>query len=136
MNKKLLESYQANKRLIDRNKQKIDDEQCKDIPTVMGKVTGSLHDFPYIEQRFTVQMSEPVEANRANQRIHKWQQEIVRAEQEIREVERFIANIEDVRDREIFTYRYIDNMKVNNIAKRVGYTHGRISQIISKYMKD
>lgn len=136
MNKKVLEAYQANKRLIERNNKKIEDEQCKDIPVVKGKVTGSSRNFPYIENHMTVQMNDPVEADKSHKRIVRWQQEVSQAETEIEEVEQFIAEIEDVKIREIFTYRYIDNMKVGEIAKRVGYTHGRVSQIISKFIKD
>ena len=136
MNKRLLESYQANKRLIERNKKKIEEEQCKDIPEVMGKVTGSTHDFPYIKQHFSVQMNEPVEAAKVSKRITKWQQEIAQAEKEMEMVESFIAGIADVQSREIFTYRYIDGMKATEVARKVGYTHGRISQIISKSLKD
>lgn len=136
MNKRLLESYQANRRLVERNKKKIEEEQCRDIPVVMGKVTGSAQDFPYIAQRFSVQMDEPVEADRAYRRILKWQQEIAQAEKEMEEVERFIAGIDEAKGREIFTYRYVDGMKAVEVAKKVGYTHGRVSQIISKYMKD
>lgn len=136
MNKRLLESYQANKRLIERNKKKIEEEQHKDIPVVMGKVKGSAHDFPYIEQRFSVQMDDPVEADRAYRRILKWQQGIERAEKEMEEVERFIAGIEEVKGREIFTYRYADGMKAVEVAKKVGYTKGRVSQIISNLLKD
>lgn len=136
MNKKKLEAYQANKRLIERNKKKIEDEQCRDKPEVMGKVSGSSHEFPYIEQRFTVQMTEPVEAAKSSKRITTWQREITQAEKEMEEVEQFIAGIEDVKNREIFTYRYIDGMRTAEVAGNVGYTKGRISQIISKYIKD
>lgn len=136
MDKKILESYQANKRLIERNKKKIEDEQCKDIPVVMGKVEGSAKEFPYTRQRFSVQISEPAEVNRSNKRIMKWQQEIARAEKEIDAVDRFIGGMTDMRIKEIFTYRYIDGMKVSDIAAEIGYTHGRVSQLISKYTKD
>lgn len=136
MNKKVLEAYQANKRLIERNNKKIEDEQCKDIPVVKGKVTGSSRNFPYIENHMTVQMNDPVEADKSHKRIVRWQQEVSQAETEIEEVEQFIAEIEDVKIREIFTYRYIDGMKVVEIARRVGYTKGRISQIISNLVKD
>lgn len=135
MTRKLLESYQSNKRLIERNKKKIEDERLN-VPVVMGKVTGSSHDFPYTPQRFSVQMSEPVESEKAAKRITRWEQEIEQAEKEIDEVEQFINGIEDVRDREIFTYRYIDGLKAVQVAKKVGYSKGRISQIISKYLKD
>lgn len=136
MNRKILESYQANKRMIERNKKKIEDERCKDIPAVMGKVMGSSSDFPYTGRRFTVQMDEPVEADKSIRRINRWTKEIEQASVDIEAVELFIAGIEDVRDREILTYRYIDGMKMVDVARLVGYTHGRISQIIAKYTKD
>lgn len=136
MKRKKLESYLVNKRVIERNKQKIEDEKYKDRPVVMGKVKGSSPDFPYIEQRFSVQMDEPVEADKINRRITEWEKEIEQAEKEIQEIEQFVSQIQDIRDREIFTYRYIDGMKVADVACMVGYTHGRISQIISKYLKD
>jgi plasmid maintenance system antidote protein VapI len=122
--------------LVERNRKKIEDEQCKDLPAVMGKVTGSSPDFPYTMQRFTVQMSEPSEVNKSNKRILRWQQEIEQAEKEMEAVETFIAGIPDVGVKEIFTYRYIDNMKVEDVANKIGYTKGRISQIISNFVKD
>lgn len=136
MDRKTLESYQPNKRLIKRNKKKIEDEQCKDIPVVKGKVTGSSHEFPYIEQRFSVYMEEPLEADKQRRNIDKLNKDIQKAEKEMEAVEHFIAGIPDAGDREIFTYRFIDGMKVKKVAEAVGYTHGRISQIISKYVKD
>lgn len=136
MTRKQLESYQSNKRLVERNKKKIEDECCKDIPVVMGKVKGSSPDFPYTPQRFSVQMDEPVEADKANKRIARWEKEINQAEKEMDEVEQFIDGIEDARDRDMLSYRYIDGMRVVDVAWKMGYTHGRVSQIISKYIKD
>ena len=136
MTRKLLESYMPNKRLIERNRNKIQDEQMKEIPTVLGKVKGSSPNFPYIEQRFTVMMDEPVEANKQAERIKRLGQEIEQAEKEVDEVEQFISTIEDTRDKEVLSLRYIEGEKVKDVGKQLGYTHGRISQIISKYVKD
>lgn len=136
MDRKTLKSYQPNKRLIERKKKKIEDEQFKDIPVVMGKVTGSSHEFPYIEQRYTVEMDEPNEAEQQRKKIIQWKAEIKKAEGEMEAVEHFISGITDASHREIFTYRYIDGMDVQKVADVVGYTKGRISQIISKYLKD
>ncbi len=136
MDRKTLEYYQPNKRLIERNKKKIEDEQCKDIPVVKGKVTGSSHEFPYIEQRFSVEMEDPLESDKQRRNIDKLNKDIQKAEKEMEAVEHFIAGISDAGDREIFTYRFIDGMKVKEVAAAVGYTHGRVSQIISKHLKD
>ena len=136
MDKKALEAYVPNKRLIERCKKKIEEEQFKDISVVKGKVTGSSHNFPYIERRYTVEMDEPVEAEKRRRNIEKLKKGIQDAEKEMETVEHFIAGIPDAGDREIFTYRYIDGMKVKEVAVAVGYTHGRVSQIISKHLKD
>lgn len=136
MDRKTLESYIPNKRLIERNEKKIEDERFKEIPVVKGKVTGSSHEFPYIEQRFSVEMNEPIEAEKQRRNIEKLKKGIQDAEKEMEEVEKFIEGIPDAGHREIFTYRYIDDMDVQKVADAVGYTKGRISQIIKKYLKD
>lgn len=136
MTRKLLESYMPNKRLIERNRNKIQDEQMKEIPTVQGKVKGSSPNFPYIEQRFTVMMGEPVEANKQAERIKRLGQEIEQAEKEVDEVEQFISAIKDTRDKEVLSLRYIEGKKAIEVAGIVGYTKGRISQIVKKYIKD
>lgn len=136
MTRRLLEAYLPNKRLIERNRNKIQDEQMKEIPTVLGKVKGSSPNFPYIEQHFTVMMDEPVEADKQAERIKRLGQEIEQAEKEVDEVEQFISAIKDTRDKEVLSLRYIEGEKVKDVGKQLGYTHGRISQIISKYVKD
>lgn len=136
MTRRLLEAYLPNKRLIERNRNKIQDEQMKEISTVLGKVKGSSPDFPYIEQRFTVMMEEPVEADKQAERIKRLGQEIDQAEKEVDEVEQFISAIKDTRDKEVLSLRYIEGKKAIEVAGIVGYTKGRISQIVKKYIKD
>lgn len=136
MTRRLLEAYLPNKRLIERNRNKILDEQMKEIPTVLGKVKGSSPNFPYIEQRFTVMMDEPEEAGKQIERIKRWSLEIEQAEKEVDEVEQFISAIEDTRDKEVLSLRYIEGKKAIEVAGIVGYTKGRISQIVKKYLKD
>ena len=60
-----------------------------------GKVTGSSHEFPYIERRYTVEMDEPIEAERQRKNIVQWKKEIQNAEKEMEDVERFIEGISD-----------------------------------------
>lgn len=136
MTRRLLEAYLPNKRLIERNRNKIQDEQMKEIPTVLGKVKGSSPNFPYIEQHFTVMMDEPVEADKQAERIKRLGQEIEQAEKEVDEVEQFISAIKDTRDKEVLSLRYIEGKKAIEVAGIVGYTKGRISQIVKKYIKD
>lgn len=136
LTKRQLEAYRSNERLIGRNREKIESEELKDIPTVYGKVKSSMKEFPYIETHAQVQMEQPDEKNKSIQRIHKWKKEIEEAEKSNEEVETFIAGIDDGKTREIFLLRYIEGKRVGEVGKIVGYTHGRVSQIISNFLKD
>lgn len=131
MDKKQLELYKINERLIQRNIEKIEAEKNRDIEVVYGKVKSSMVEFPYIPTHVAVQMKEPKETHKSNRRISMWKAEIERAEQQNKEVEDFIASLSDTRAREIFSLRYIEGKKVSEIAEEMGYTKGRISQIIS-----
>lgn len=136
MTKKQLETYQSNQRLIKRCQAKIQEEQERELQIVKGKVVGSDRNYPYIERRFTVEMSEPTELAKSNLRIQNLQRKMEQAQREMEQVERFIDGIEDVQTREIFIYRYIDSLKIEKIAKNLGYSKGRISQIIKGTIKD
>lgn len=134
--RKELEAYKVNERLIERNMKKIEDEKYKDIPTVYGKVRSSMNEHPYIETHMAVQMEEPVESDKRIHKLQKWKREVNKAKEDNAKIEEFIESIVDVTVKEIFTLRYIEGKKVSDVAKEVGYTHGRVSQIISKQLKD
>lgn len=136
MTKRQLEAYKSNERLIERNREKIESEEQREILVVSGKVRSSMSEHPYIETHAVVQMEEPSEADKSMQRIHKWKKEIEEAERSNEEVRCFIKSIEDIRDSKILKLRYIDGCKVTEIGKIFGYTKGRVSQIISHYTKD
>ena len=130
MEKRQLEAYRINEQLIKRNLAKIEEEESKDIDVVYGKVKSSMAEFPYIPTHVAVQMKEPKD-DKSNRRISQWKLEIDKAERQNKEVEAFISSITDVRAREIFSLRYIEGKKVSEIAEEMGYSKGRISQIIS-----
>ena len=81
-------------------------------------------------------MEEPVESDRRIRNLKKWEQEVSKAKSDNANVEEFIDNIDNATIKEIFVLRYIEGKKVSEVAKDVGYTHGRVSQIISKLLKD
>lgn len=95
-----------------------------------------MNEHPYIETHMAVQMEEPVESDRRIRNLEKWEQEVSKAKSDNTKVEEFIDNIDNATIKEIFVLRYIEGKKVSEIAKDVGYTHGRVSQIISKLLKD
>lgn len=136
MTKKQLETYQSNQRLIKRCQAKIQEEQERELQSVKGKVVGSDRNYPYIERRFTVEMSEPTELAKSELRIQNLERKMEQAQREMEQVERFIDGIEDVQTREIFVYRYIDGKTQLEIANLLGYTQSNISKKVKAYFQD
>ena len=121
--------------LIDRKLDRLYERQ-ENVPVVMGKVTGSSKDFPYVEVRTSVLMDEPKEADEIEKQIRIREKRRERVESLITEIEQFIAEIPDSRDRQIFELIYIDGKKQKEVSGVVGYSQGRVSQIIKGYLKE
>lgn len=138
MDKKTLLKYCANKKelaLIDASIELLY-RQLEDVPAVAGKVTKSSDDFPYIEEHITVQIAEPKTADTIKKKIREKEvrrQNLLKMQ---REVEAFIAQISDGAVREIFELTYIEGMPQRVVGEYVGYTQGRISQIMKSIVKD
>lgn len=138
MDKKKLSQLRPLKKeleLIDKKLDRLYDRQ-ENVPVVLGKVVGSSKNFPYTEVRTTVQMDEPKEADEIDKQIRIRKKRREQVEKLITEIEQFIAEIPDSRDRQIFELRYIDGMKQREVSGIVGYSQGRVSQIIKGYLKD
>lgn len=138
MTREKLKQYRALKREIASLEEAIDKlrDRALDIPEVMGKVTASSHDFPYIEEHITVRMNEPKEADAISRRIRIKEKRKEEAEKAALEIERFVAGIPDSTDRQIFEMLYLEGEKQKDVAEAMGYSKGRISQKVNRYLKD
>ena len=133
MDKKKLSQLRPLKKeleLIDKKLDRLYDRQ-ENVPVVLGKVVGSSKDFPYTEVRMTVQMDEPKEADEISKQMRIRKQRREQVESLITEIEQFIAEIPDSRDRQIFELIYIDGKKQREVAGIAGDSRSRISQIIN-----
>lgn len=133
MDKKKLSQLRPLKKeleLIDRKLDRLYERQ-ENVPVVMGKVTGSSKDFPYTEVRTSVLMDEPKEADEIEKQIRIREKRKEQAESLITEIEQFIAEIPDSRDRQIFEFRYIEGMKQKDVAEYMGMERSSISKIIT-----
>lgn len=138
MDKKKLSQLRPLKKeleLIDKKLDRLYDRQ-ENVPVVLGKVVGSRKYFPYTEVRTTVQMDEPKEADEISKQIRIREKRREQVKKLITEIEQFIAEIPDSRDRQIFELRYIEGLTMKKVGEKVGYSKGRVSQIISGYLKD
>ncbi len=138
MNREQLSKYKKNKRDIENLDGIIAklQERLDAVPVVSGKVTKSSDDFPYIEEHVQVRVEEPKAATALKMRIYEKEK---RKDQLIREnekVEKYIAAMPDGTTKDIFEMVYLDGMTQNEVAEYLGYTKGRISQIITETVKD
>ena len=138
MDKKTLKQYRALLREQELNDRAIDKlyERLDNIPVVAGKVVGSSYNFPYTEVRTTVQMNEPVEADEINRRLKIREDRKEKIMAAVLEIEEFIAAIPDSDARQIFEMSYIEGKRQREIAETIGYSRGRIPQIINQFLED
>lgn len=137
MDKKKLSQLRSLKKeleLIDRKLDRLYERQ-ENVPVVMGKVTGSSKDFPYTEVRTSVLMDEPKEADEIEKQIRIREKRREQVEKLITEIEQFIAEISDSRDRQIFELRYIEGMKQKDVAEYMGMERSSISKIITAVLQ-
>lgn len=138
MNREKLNRHKQNKReiaLIERQLKRLY-ERLECVETVSGKVTKSGDDFPYIEEHITVQMAEPKAATAIKDRIREKENRRGQLLVEIREVESFISGLPDGIEKQVMEMVYLENMSQRDAAEAVGYTQGRIAQIIKATVKD
>lgn len=138
MDKKTLKQYRALLREQALNDKAIDRlyDRAAEVPTVIGKVVGSSHDFPYTEIRTSVQMDEPKEADEIARRLRIREKRKEQIKAAVLEIEQYIAGIPDSGARQIFEMSYLEGKKQHEIADELGYSRGRIPQIIKQYLKD
>ena len=137
MDKKELKQYLPLQREIQLLDKKIDKlyERQGALPTVMGKVTKSSDDFPYIEEHVSVQMDEPKEAEEIRKLLLIRENRRDQAQRLSHEIEKFIADIPDSTDRQIFELTFLEGKKQREVAKEVGLERSAVSKRISSYIE-
>lgn len=134
MTKELFGRHKKNKKELER----IDRElyrlygRLEDVQIVSGKVTKSSDDFPYIEEHISVEVPEPTESTKIKKRIREKEIRRKKVLAEIEEVESFIDQMQEGLDKQIFEMVYLDGMTQREVGDSVGYTVGRVSQIIKE----
>lgn len=138
MTKERLKRYPFLKRELVRIDKKLDnlDRRRVEIPTVIGKVTGSMLEFPYIERQISVLMDEPTASDDISRRMKTLRIRRETVQQQIKEIEEFVTGIPDDTDREIFEMLFLEGMTQQFVADALGYTQSNVSRRITKCLKD
>lgn len=133
-----INKHKQNKRELEMVNRQLDRlyAQLEAVPEVSGKVTRSSTDFPYIEEHVTVRMDEPKAATAIRDRIRKKEKRQKELLAEIKSTEEAVASLPEGIEKQIMEMVYLEGMSQNEVADMLGYTKGRISQIISRITKD
>lgn len=136
VDKQRLKKHKANKERLKRLEEKIQDLCSTEAEEVMGKVRGSSKYFPYTEVRTTVVIPDPYEQEKIDKQIRKAEAERMLLKAEVDEVDEYIEAIGDPEIKEIFEYLYQEGRSQSATGEKLGYSQGRISQIVAEYLKD
>ena len=138
MDKKKLKQYRSLKKEQKMLEEKIEklNEKAEKIPTVTGKVKGSMDTFPYIETHMRIIMDEPKQADMIDRQMRINERRREQVEELLTEIEEFISLIPDSNARQIFELIYLNGKTQQEVGEQLGYTKGRISQIVSENLKD
>lgn len=137
MDKKTLKQYRALQREIPKLKTDIQKlmDKLDDVPEVSGKVQKSGDSFPYIQGHITVKMAEPKAATEIKERIRLKELRLEQAERDRVSIEKFIAEIEDSTDRQIFELYFMEGMKQIDVADAVSLERSSISKRINSVLQ-
>ncbi len=135
MDKKELEQYCKLKKEIGYLRNRLDRLYGRDIPVVAGKVQASERFYPCIRKHVSVQMYEPAANDKLNEAIAILEERQRRCSEKMLEVERYIDGIGDSELRQIFGMRYIEGMKLREIADKVNLDLSVVSKKITSYIE-
>lgn len=137
MDRKTLKQYQALKKEIedlDENIDKLYDRKAR-LPTVVGKVKKSSDDFPYIEEHVSVKMNAPKESDAIERLLLIRENRREQAMKTMLDIEQFIADIPNSKDRQIFELAFLKGKKQREIADELGLERSSISKKINGYLQ-
>lgn len=138
MNREKMNRHKKNKKelaLLEKQIEKLY-ERLESVPVVMGKVSASSSEFPYVKTHVKVQVEEPKAASKIKEQINKKEIRARDLKGEIEEVEEFIEGLPEGIEKQIFEMIYLEGESQGDAAEAVGYTQSMISRIIKGVLKD
>ena len=135
MTKSELEQYCKMKKEIAYLEKRLDKLRDKDVPETSGKVQASDPEYPCLRKSVTVLINEPKASAARREAITVLENRQRRCEEKMLEVERYIDKIEDAELRQIFEMRYIEGMKLHEIADMLNRDLSSIGKKITAHLQ-
>jgi len=134
LTEKELYQYRKLKREAEDLQKRIDKQYDREINTGHSTVRGSSKKFPYTEFHFGVWINDPKQIADRDKLIKVYSDRMENARKEILRIEQFISDIPDSELRQIFEYRFVDGMKLREIADYMHMDRSTVGKKIYKYL--
>ena len=140
LTRQLLDDYSKLEREIKRINKKLDYYANNPLRASHGVVSGSMTKFPYAECHFVVGAPSIPQTSEREKQVRSLIIELGSKKNEYEnlktDIDIAIELIDDMEMRQIFQYKYIDEMTDAEIGKKLGYDRSTISKKIEKFFKD
>lgn len=140
LTRQLLDNYSKLEREIKRINKKLDYYANNPLGASHGVVSGSMTRFPYAECHFVVGAPSIPQTTQREENVRNLLINLGNKKNEYEnlktDIDIAIEGIDDMEMRQIFQYKYIDEMTDAEIGKKLGYDRSTISKKIEKFFKD
>lgn len=135
LTKKELEQYRRFKRSLEYKTSKLAESYEKEPESLVSTVKKTSKHFPYLEGLMGVWIYDPVESEKRDKRMQDLSKEIDVLVKQTEAVEEFISNIADEDLQLIFSYRYIEGWKLQEIADKLSMDRSTIGKKINTVLQ-
>ena len=108
------------------------ERDAANVPTVKDKVQASAKEYPYVLTHVTVDAPEPVRYTKLQKEIRRTRRRLNDVEQKLDILVEILSHVDDSRARQILTARYVDGVKLKDVAIQFDMTEQNVLKIIEK----
>lgn len=138
--KQLLDDYSKLEREIKRINRKLDHYANNPLGASHGVVSGSMENHPYAECHFVVGAPSIPQTVHRQEKVRNLVIDLGNKKREYEnlktDIDIAIETIDNMEMRQIFQYKYIDEMTDAEIGKELGYDRSTISKKIERYFQN
>lgn len=138
LTKQMLDNYLKLRRELERINKKLDYYANTPLRASHGVVQGSSRGFPYTECRIVVGAPSMEDTKEREQKVRQLMVKLGERKKEYEQlkmdIDIAIEDIEDMEMRQIFQYKYIDEMSNQEIGEELGYDRTTITKKINRFL--
>ena len=139
LTKQILDDYLKLRRELERINKKLDYYANTPIRASHGVVQGSTRGFPYRECHIVVGAPSMADTQEREKKVRQLMAKLGERKKEYEQmkmdIDIAIENIEDMEMRQIFQYKYIDEMSNQEIGEELGYDRTTITKKINRFLE-